>query len=175
MKRLIDILKEEAPKDVAKKHGLVYGGFAQWIDPKTREVIGRTIDGKFVWAKGAQENDGKNLGRVMVFNINSDLIHGHFDEKSKIVQTYNHLLRIATQGGAEFYILTPRNGEKEAAKYLHKNGITTGVKLKPFGSGEPQKIRDFVAKLIKRGHKHVQYFDEDKGNISAIESLKATY
>ena len=62
------ILLEKTASEIAKEHGLIYGGFGGWVDPKTREVKARTVDGKFVPVdedpgSNAKEDLGKVIGK----------------------------------------------------------------------------------------------------------------
>jgi len=173
---LMGLLNEEqTPGEIAKAHGLVYGGFAQWIDPKTRETKAITKDGKFVWKDGGNKPVEKDLGKLVVFNIDESLASGTVPDKSKFLEKYTHMLKKAIESGNDFLLLTPLGGEEAAAKFLVSVGISSGVKLKPIGSGESQKIHDFLKLKIKEGYKQIVYFDKDKKNISAVESLRATF
>jgi hypothetical protein len=42
------ITAEKKPAEQAKELGLVYGGYGNWIDPKTKETVAKTINGKLV-------------------------------------------------------------------------------------------------------------------------------
>lgn len=179
--KLSDILAEAegeaTPSAQAKALGLVYGGFAQWIDPETRITKARTVDGKLVKVDDEEESEDKSeLGRLAILNFDPALLQG----KSKQVpedalKMYNKLLTKILQFGGDFIIFTARSQELEVAKYLKEIGITAGVKIAPFASSESQKKRKYVEKKIKAGYSHIQYFDFDKKDIAAIESLKAPY
>lgn len=45
------------PAEQAKELGLVYGGYGYWIDPKTKERVAQTIDGKLVKTAPEAPND----------------------------------------------------------------------------------------------------------------------
>lgn len=179
--RLTDLLNEaeegQTPAQQAKAMGLVYGGFGGWIDPETRVVKARTVDGKLVKVDGDEEGGSKeDLGRVAILNFDPSLLQSTASKlPEEKVKAYNKLLAKILQFGGDFIIFTARSQEKDVAKYLMKIGITAGVKLAPFASAESQKKRKYVEKKIKSGYSHIQYFDFDAKDIAAIESLKPPY
>ena len=181
MVRLADLLNEaeegQTPAQQAKSMGLVYGGFGGWIDPETRVVKARTVDGKLVKADGDEDGSAKeDLGRVTILNFDPSLLQGKAKQlPPEKVKTYNKLLAKILQFGGDFIIFTARSQEEDVARYLQKIGITAGVKLAPFASSESQKKRKYIEKKIKSGYSHIQYFDFDSKDIAAIESLKPPY
>jgi hypothetical protein len=167
----------QSPGEQAKALGLVYGGFGGWIDPDTRVVMARTVDGKLVRVKDGEEEEGdQNLGRLIILNFDPNILHaeknGIPEEKQK---AYKALIHKVLKFGGDFIVFTARTQAIEVAKYLKGMGINNGVKIVPFGSSAGQKKRKFVEKKIKTGYKEIQYFDYNKSDIAAIESLKAPY
>ena len=178
---LAELLNEaeagQTPGQQAKALGLVYGGFGGWIDPETRVVKARTVDGKLVKVGDDEEGPSKeDLGRVAILNFDPALLQkSAASVPQEKVQAYNKLLTRILQFGGDFIVFTARSQEKDVARYLQKIGITSGVKLAPFGSSDSQKKRKYVEKKIKSGYSHIQYFDYDGKDIAAIESLKPPY
>lgn len=170
-------LNELSPADQAKALGLVYGGFGGWIDPKTRVVKARTIDGELVQVDDEEEGEGNaNMGKISVFVLDHQVIKRGNQSKSKYVETYNKIIKtISKRGDGDMVILIERNTEREIAEYLRKIGISAGLKLTPLDTTDPNKIRDYVKQKIEAGYSEIHYFDTDKVSINAIESLRAPY
>lgn len=171
-------LNELSPADQAKALGLVYGGFGGWIDPKTRVVKARTVDGELV--KVDDEEDGKSsqdMGKINIFVLDHAVIKkASEDSASTYVKKYNKIIKTLSQrGDGDMVILIERNTEREIADYLRKIGLSSGLKLTPLAADDPNQIREYVRQKIESGYTDIQYFDTDKVNINAVESLRAPY
>ena len=167
-------------KDEAHALGLVYGGFAGWVDPKdpSRKVVAKTVKNKLVRVTGdedAIEKDTDDLGRLTIFDLDFEVIYANPKQNRVALKDYITLMKSILHVGSDFVILIKKNGEKDAATFLKKIGIIHGVKLSPLGSFDPEKKKRFVEKKIKEGYTEIQYYDRDEKAISAISSLKATY
>jgi hypothetical protein len=165
------------PSETAKTLGLEYGGFGGWIDPKTRVVKARTVNGKLVRVDGDEEESGDDdLGRLIIVNFDDELLYVDAkNSKNKDVERLIYLLKSVVRTGSDVVILHARNSEKKVAKWLKDHGITAGVTLVPYGSSSPDKKHDFVEKKVHAGYTEIQYFDHDVKAIHAIESLRAPY
>lgn len=171
-------LNELSPADQAKALGLVYGGFGGWIDPKTRIVKARTVDGELV--KVDDEEDGESsqdMGKINIFVLDHAVIKkASEDSSSTYVKKYNKIIKTLSQrGDGDMVILIERNTEREIADYLRKIGLSSGLKLTPLAADDPNQIREYVRQKIESGYTDIQYFDTDKVNINAVESLRAPY
>jgi predicted nucleic acid-binding Zn ribbon protein len=174
------------PAEQAKALGLEYGGFGGWINPSTRQVVAKTIDGKLVRTDGSGAgSDRTDLGRLVVMDFDDDLLYAR-PEDASAVKKYVDLMHGILKTGSDFYILTDRkvednphaqtkNKEQDVAKFLDKVGIKSGVQFAPIVNSEPHKKKLFVQKKIKEGYTEIQYFDRDEKAIHAIDSLKAPY
>jgi hypothetical protein len=163
------------PSEQAKRLGLTYGGFGGWVD-SNRVVRARTVDGKLVKVDDAAEGGEKNMGRLTVLTFPGDLMHTDRHQISEPVKAkFNVLLQAILKFEGTFVIFTPRNNEENVARYLKDAGITSNVKLVPFGSADPNKKRGYVEKKIKAGFREIEYFDQDKKAVSATEGLKAPF
>lgn len=172
------LLNELSPADQAKALGLVYGGFGGWIDPKTRIVKARTVDGELV--KVDDEEDGESsqdMGKINIFVLDHAVIKkASEDSSSTYVKKYNKIIKTLSQrGDGDMVILIERNTEREIADYLRKIGLSSGLKLTPLAADDPNQIREYVRQKIESGYTDIQYFDTDKVNINAVESLRAPY
>ena len=170
-------LHELTPADQAKSLGLVYGGFGGWIDPKTRQVKARTVDGKLVRVDD-EENGGttQTLGKLNIFVLDHNVMKNGERLSKKYTDKYNKIIQsILKHGDGEMIILIEKNTEREVADYLRKIGISGGLKLTPIDATDPNKIRAYVEKKIKAGHNSIQYYDTNETNINAVESLRAPY
>jgi hypothetical protein len=169
-------LNESTPGEQAHALGLEYGGFGGWIDPKTRVVKARTIDGKLVRVDDDESPEGEdNKGRLIVLDVDDNLLYADMKKPSQTVENYIHLLRALVKTGQDVVLLHARNSEKKLAQFLKTNGITSGPTLLPIGSGTPDKKQEFIEKKIKEGYKEVQFFDRDPKAIHAVEALKAPF
>ena len=180
MIRLRDLLFEAGggtPSEQAKALGLVYGGFAQWVNPDTRKTMARTVDGKLVKVDGAEEGTSKaDKGRLAILSFDASVLS---PDRSGVapdkIAMYNKLLIKILQFGGDFTVFSGHNQERDVAMYLKKVGVSAGVKIIPLAASTPQKKRVYVEKKIKEGYKQIQYFDNDSTSVNAIESLKAPY
>jgi len=171
-------LNELSPADQAKALGLVYGGFGGWIDPKTRVVKARTVDGELVKVDDEEEGDSsQNMGKINIFVLDHAVIKkASEDTSSTYVKKYNKIIKtLSKHGDGDMVILIERNTEREIADYLRKIGVSSGLKLTPLASDDPNQIREYVRQKIESGYTDIQYFDTDKININAVESLRAPY
>jgi hypothetical protein len=169
-------LNESTPGEQAHSLGLEYGGFGGWIDPKTRVVKARTIDGKLVRVDDEEEGQQEdNLGRLIVLDVDDNLLYADLEHPTQPVQNYMRLLRALINTGQDVVLLHARNSEKKLAQFLKVNGITSGPTLLPIGSGTPDKKQEFIEKKIQEGYKEIQFFDRDPKSIHAVEALKAPY
>jgi hypothetical protein len=163
------------PAEQAKSMGLEYGGFGGWIDPKTRKVVAKTIDGNLV--RTSDQNAGDNdldMGRLVILDFDDELLYAK-PEDAGAVKKYIKLIKSILKSGSDFVVLTARNSEKKVAKFLRKVGVTSGLKLKPYGSADPHKKKIFIKKKIDEGYSEIQFFDRDPKALHAAESLKAPY
>lgn len=166
------------PKEQAHALGLVYGGFAGWVDPTTRKVIAKTVDGNLVRISNDDQEEGgdeENLGRLTILDLDFEVIFANPKENKLAIQDYVTLIKSILHVGSDFTILIKKNGEKDAAKFLKSIGIIHGVTLSPLGSFDAEKKRHFVEEKIKDGYSEIQYYDRDEKAIQAVGSLKATY
>lgn len=171
-------LNELSPADQAKALGLVYGGFGGWIDPKTRVVKARTVDGELVKVGDDEEGDGsQDMGEISIFVLDHSVIKkASQDTSSTYVKKYNKIIKtLSKRSEGDMVILIERNTEREIADYLRKIGISSGLKLTPLAADDPNQIREYVRQKIEAGYTDIQYFDTDKVNINAVESLRAPY
>jgi hypothetical protein len=172
---LTDILSEVSASEQAKQLGLVYGGFGGWIDPESRKVVARTVDGKLVRIENDDENNGKpDLGRLSILSFEDTVAHSDLDHPSIYLKKFNIMLNLIIRRGGHFVMLVNRGSERAIADYLRRSGIKAGVSLVTIGEANPSKIRDFIKEKIKEGYTNIQFFDTDEKDVNAVESLKAT-
>lgn len=172
------ILHEITPADQAKSLGLIYGGFGQWIDPKTRITKARTIDGKLVKVDSSSEDAPEaDLGKINIFVVDHSVLEkAKRVPDSRFVEIYNKLLKAMVKiGGAENVMLVNQHSQQEVAEYFRKIGISAGVNLTPIDMNDPNKIHEFVEKKIKEGYTHIEFYDNNQVNIESVESLRAPY
>lgn len=170
------IINEITPSDQAKSLGLVYGGFGGWIDPKTRVVKARTIDGKLVRVDDEEEQGGEeNLGRLIILDVDDNLLFADPKKLKHSAEKYVQLIRALTRSGQPIVLMHARNAEERLAKFMQSIGVTNGATLVPVGSAGPDKKRELVEKKVKAGYSEIQFFDRDPKAIRAVESLKAPY
>jgi hypothetical protein len=174
--KMKNFLHEVTPPEQAKGMGLVYGGFASWLDPKTRKAVAQTVEGTLV--KIDHEGDGAStdLGKVNIFRLDIQVIRDGNERSEKYTDRYNKILKfILKLGDGPLIILTPLNTQHEVAEYFQKNGITSGLKLSPINDADPNEIHSYVETKIKEGYTSIQYFDTNNINIKTVESLEAPY
>lgn len=170
------ILNELKPAEQARALGLTYGGFGGWIDPSSRKVIARTVNGRLVKVDDSNATQEDNdLGRLIIVDLDDELLYTDPAKASEDYFRYIKLLKSLVKTGSDVVVMHSRNSEKRVARFLRDNGITIGPTLAPIGSSSPQNKRDFVEKKIKSGYSEIQFFDRDQKAISAVESLKAPY
>lgn len=174
------------PAEQAKALGLEYGGFGGWINPTTRQVVAKTIDGKLVRTDTVSAgSDRTDLGRLVVLDFDDDLLQAR-SQDAEAVKKYIDLIKNILKTGSDFYIMTTRdveddpsaelkNREQAVAKFLARFGIKSGVRFAPIVNSEPQKKKHFVQAKIKEGYTEIQFFDRDEKALHAVESLKAPY
>ena len=169
------ILLEKTASEIAKEHGLIYGGFGGWVDPKTREVKARTVDGKFV---PVDEDPGSNakedLGKVIIFDFDPVILNPDA-ERQDAANKHSAVLKAAVKAGVPVFVLSPQGTEKDTATFLSGIGVKKGVKLIPIDSSNPQRKVQVVEEKINDGFKHIVFFDDDEKTNHAIESLAAKY
>lgn len=169
-------LNEMTPAEQAKSLGLVYGGFGGWIDPKTRVVKARTIDGKLVKVEDEDEGqDRPDLGPLILFNFDEQILGTDKDEAPRFIHKFDSVIKAILQKGADVVFIIPPATEHKVADYLRGIGVHAGPTLVPLVSDDPNKRHDFVAKKIKEGYTKIHYFDHSEVNCKAVESLEATY
>lgn len=169
------ILLEKTPSEIAKEHGLIYGGFGGWVEPKTREVKARTIDGKFVPVpKEPGSNAKENLGKVIIFDFDPLLLKPDKDAQG-VAQKHSKVLKASVKAGVPVFVLTPQGTENNVAKFLGSIGVRKGAKLVAMDASDPQKKAEFVEEKINAGYKHVIFFDDEETNNHAVEALNAKF
>jgi hypothetical protein len=170
------ILLESTPAEQAKALGFEYLGFGGWGYAKDRIKRAETIDGKLVRIEhDAETEQEENLGRLIVVDVDDNLLYADVKNPTETVARYIHLLKALVKSGQDVVLMHARNSEKRLAVFLKQNGITAGAALAPIGSGTPDKKKEFVEKKIHAGYTEIQFFDRDPKAIHAIESLKAPY
>jgi ABC-type uncharacterized transport system substrate-binding protein len=98
-------------------------------------------------------------------------------KKDKRAAMYVNMIKgLATQGGDLIVMCGRGREEVEAvARFFADIGVVSGIKVAPVGHTDPNRKKEFVKKKIKSGYKDIQYFDDSKKNVAAIESLRATF
>lgn len=170
-------LYETSPADTAKSLGLIYGGFAAWLDPNTRKKKAETIDGKLVKVEDDEDGERENdLGNLVIFVLDPAVVQRATEGGSSYTNIYEKLFKaILKNGEGELLVLIERSTEIEVAKYFNSIGVSTGVKLTPLDSFDPSHIHEVVVTKITEGYTHIDFFDTDEINIRTVESLKAPY
>lgn len=169
-------LNEIKPGDQAKALGLTYGGFGGWINPSTRKVVARTVNGRLVRVDGeTAETQKEDLGRLMIVDFDDELLYIDPSKAKEDYHRYIRFLKSIVKTGSDVIVMHARNSERNVAVFLKKVGITSGPTLIPIGSSTPEKKRELVEKKIKAGYSEIGFFDRDEKAIHAVESLKAPY
>lgn len=165
------------PSEQAKALGLEYGGFGGWIDPKTREVRARTVDGKLVRVEDDEESQGEDdLGCLILVSFDDELLYTDINTtENKDIDRLIYLLKSVVKTSNDVIVMHSRNSERKVAMWLKEHGITGGAVLVPYGSSDPDKKKELVQKKIHAGYTEIQFFDSDSKALHAVESLKAPY
>lgn len=165
--------KPSAAATEAKRRGLVYGGFGQWVDA-ARVVRGKTVDGQFVPVTGdGEEEDTQDKGRVAILDVDANLFVA--PARSPAVRQYiDFLYKLANSGTPLVLLLGKPMVEKALQVFSHVNALKK-ARVVPYTTTDSNLKRGFVGKLLKSGYSQVYYFDKDPKAIRAVDSLKATY
>jgi hypothetical protein len=180
LKEILTEAQSEASKQ-AHALGFVYGGRAQWIDPKTREVKARSVktaSGTKLVRVGEEGGDEaeKKKGKLSIVDFDDTLLDATTEIKQdKRAIMYINMIKGLQQQGGDVIVMCGRGEEKKVAKCLRDQGISSGIKVAPVGHTDPNRKREFVKKKIRSGYKDIEYFDDSKKNIAAVESLRATF
>jgi hypothetical protein len=165
----------ETPAEEAHSLGLEYGGFGGWIDPKTRAVKAKTIDGHLVKVNGNEQggDEEPEYGPLVVLHMENWIYSA--DPDAPFTQKYNKMIKTIVHKGIDVAVLVERGKEHVAADYLRKMGIGAGVKLVPINAEDDTQVKEFFRQKIDLGYRKFHYFDSNHRNIKAVESLKAPY
>jgi hypothetical protein len=171
---LRQILLEMSPAETAKGLGLTYGGFGGWIDPKTRKVVARTVQGALVRVEDG-EGGPENLGRINILSFDYELTKTDWNNPSEYIKKYAKMVDALMKVDGDFVIVCDEHQVREMADFMRRIGIRAGVKVKPIGLIDPDKVKEFAETKIKEGYTIIHFFDSDEKNVHAIESLRATF
>lgn len=164
----------ETPAEEAHAMGLEYGGFGGWIDPKTRQVKAKTIDGHLVRVTDDDESkEEQQFGPLVVLHMENWIFNA--DPNKPFTEKYNAMIRAIVHKGVDVAIFVERGKEHAAASYLRKMGVGGGVKLVPINGNDDTQVKEFFRQKIELGYRKFHYFDTNMRNIKAVESLKAPY
>ena len=93
----------------------------------------------------------------------------------RAIPKYVKKLRVAVGGSGVAIILTARGDARPIAKFLKTIGITGGVKIAALRTTNPDDKREYIERLIQKGAKDIEFYDDSSKNIQAVQTLTKKY
>ena len=93
----------------------------------------------------------------------------------RAIPKYVEKLKMAVGGSGEAIILTARGDARPIAKFLKIVGITGGVKIAALRTTNPDNKREYIERLIQKGAKDIEFYDDSLKNIRAVQTLTKKY